>query len=73
MERYKDSHIAGEFEGWNGDTVYELEDGSRWQMTSYKYSYRSKYRPKVTIWTNGGQYMLQVEGMSDMVQVRKVQ
>ncbi len=39
MQKYKETYIRDEFEGWNGDTVYELDDGSKWELTSYTYSF----------------------------------
>jgi len=38
MQKHKDSCITGDFEGWDGDTVYELDDGSKWELVSYTYS-----------------------------------
>jgi len=32
MQKHKDSCIADDFEGWDGDTVYELDDGSKWEL-----------------------------------------
>lgn len=72
MQIYKQSNIVDEFEGWDGDTVYELDDGSQWQMSSYQHSYRYSYRPIATVWRDGGRYYLQVEGMNDMQQVMPV-
>lgn len=72
MELKKNSHIVGEFKGWDGDNVYELDDRSKWQQVRYKYKYKYKYRPKAKIWKDGSKYMLEVEGMSDMIQVRRL-
>ncbi len=66
------SRIAGEFYGWTGDGVYELENGQRWEQVRYRYRYRYKYRPRATVVRCGGQYFLDVDGMSDPIQVRKL-
>jgi len=71
MRLVYDSHISGEFEGWDGDKVYLLDNGSRWEMTSYRYSYRYSYRPRAQIWDDGGQFLLEVDGMSEKVRVRR--
>ena len=71
MRLVYDSRISGEFEGWDGDKVYLLDNGSRWEMTSYRYSYRYSYRPRARIWDDGGQYLLEVDGMSEKVRVRR--
>lgn len=67
-----DSRIEGEFEGWDGDRIYELTNGTRWQQVRYKYRYKYKYRPRAKIIEqNGGKY-LEVEGMDESIRVRRV-
>ena len=72
MQKYKDSYITDEFEGWDGDAVYELDDGSKWKLASYTYSYSYSYRPRAKIWRDGGRYYLEVETMSDKQEVNEV-
>jgi len=72
MQKYKDTYISDEFEGWDGDTIYELDDGTNWELVSYVYSYSYSYRPQATIWRDGGRYYLEVENMSDKQEVRQV-
>ncbi|WAC08900.1 MAG: hypothetical protein OS130_06885 [Thermodesulfobacteriota bacterium] len=72
MELKKKSRIVGEFHGWDLDNVYELVDGSKWQQVRYKYKYKYKYRPRAKILKDGSKYMLEVEGMNEMIQVRKI-
>ena len=69
MRKLHDSYIVGDFEGWDGDKVYQLDDGSRWELASYQYSYVYSYRPRAQIWEDGGRYLLEVEGMSERVEV----
>ncbi len=40
MEKIRETRISGEFNGWDGETVYELDDGSRWELAQYRYEYR---------------------------------
>lgn len=61
------SRIAGEFNGWEGETSYELENGQVWQQDRYKYKYKYKYRPEVLIYNPGGGYIMQVAGTSARV------
>ena len=35
MQKIKDCYIVDDFEGWDGDAVYELDDGSKWELVSY--------------------------------------
>lgn len=71
MQIYIDSNISGVFEGWDGGKVYELDDGSKWELASYTYSYSYSYRPKAVVWQDGGRYFLDVESMSDKQEVRR--
>lgn len=72
MKKLYESNIIGEFEGWNGDSTYELDNGTIWKLTSYKYVYTYSYKPKAFIYTTNGQYFLEVVGMNERVQVHQV-
>jgi hypothetical protein len=43
------SHIDGEWNGWDGNTVVKLANGSVWQQEEYYYSYEYKYWPEVVV------------------------
>jgi len=66
------SRIDGEFNGWEGDTIFELVNGQKWQQSTYKYKYIYKYRPEIKIWEDKGQYLLEVEGVDEKLPVRKI-
>ncbi len=72
MELRYDSRISGEFNGWDGDAVFELDNGTTWQQALYKYKYRYKYRPRAKVWRDGGRYFLEVEGMDERIEVRQI-
>lgn len=72
MTLYKDKKIEDEFNGWDGDEIFELNDGSRWQQKNYKYQYKYKYRPDAKIWKDGSRYYLEVECMNDKIEVIKL-
>ena len=61
-------YIDGSWNGWSGETIVQLTDGSVWKQDEYHYEYHYAYRPKVVI-TNG---KMQVDGMSRAVRVRRV-
>lgn len=68
------SRLAGNFDGWKGDTQFELENGMVWQQNdSGSYSVSSRSRPEVTI-TPGilGSWYLQVDGMNRRVKVKRI-
>lgn len=72
MQKIYDSHIVDEFEGWNGDSIYQLDNGTLWKLTVYQYTYTYSYRPRAIIYSNQGSHFLEVEGMEKAVQVDQV-
>jgi hypothetical protein len=72
MNKHIDSYIAGDFEGWDGDAVYELDDGSRWELLEYQYRYAYQYRPRARVWRDGVHYYLEVAGMDGRPEVREI-
>lgn len=61
------SRIDGEWNGWDGETVVTLLDGSVWEQAEYYYRYQYKYRPAVEV-SNG---RMLVDGMPRAVRVRR--
>jgi len=59
-----ESRIVGEFTGWEGETVFELDNGQKWQQARYSYRYHYKYRPRARVHRDGGRHYLEVEGVS---------
>jgi hypothetical protein len=45
-------YVDGSWEGWSGDTIVQLTDGSVWRQDEYHYEYHYAYRPAVTV-SNG--------------------
>lgn len=70
-QRVIKSRIKGQFEGWDGDTIVELDNGQIWKQTQWRYRYRYKYRPKVLLYRDGYRWYMQVEGM-DAVGVERI-
>ena len=66
------SRIIGEFGGWNGETVFELENGQVWQQSSNGLLIVKLTNPKVTIKKARFSYKLSVEGYNASVNVRKI-
>ena len=61
-------YIDGAWEGWSGDTIVQLTDGSVWRQDEYYYEYRYAYRPKAEV--SGGR--MQVDGMNRAIRVRRL-
>lgn len=64
--------ISSDFEGFNGDSIFQFDNGQKWQQAEYKYNYHYAYRPRALIISSGGDYILKVEGMDETVRVRKI-
>jgi hypothetical protein len=62
------AYVEGDWNGWDGETIVELTDGSVWRQEEYYYEYRYAYRPKVSV--SGGK--MQVEGMRRAIRVQRV-
>ena len=63
-----ESKINGEFNGWEGETVYDLTNGQTWQQSRYKYVYKYAYMPEVLIYNPGGGHIMKVAGTTAKVQ-----
>ena len=67
-----ESRIDGEFEGWDGETIFKLQNGQIWQQSSYAYRYHYAYGPEVLIYKSGSVYKMRVEGVDDDIVVRRI-
>lgn len=67
------SRIIGEFHGWNGKTIFRLENGQVWQQSNSGRVVYHANNPKVTIKKGFfGSYRLYVEGLNASVAVRRI-
>jgi hypothetical protein len=71
MRLVQKGKLAAEFNGWDADAVFEFTNGNKWQQAKYKYRYKYKYRPNAQVWADGSKFWIEVEGMPEMVQVRR--
>jgi hypothetical protein len=67
-----ESNIDGDFEGWEGETIFKLDNGQIWQQTSYAYTYHYAYHPEVMIINVKGTWKMKVEGVDDMIEVKRL-
>jgi hypothetical protein len=68
------SNYVGEFTGWDGDTIFRLENGQVWQQAEQgRMSWRAE-NPEVTI-SRGmfGVYRLSVKGVNKKVKVKRIE
>ena len=68
------SWIDGAFEGWDGDTVFNLLNGQIWQQyLDYSYYYTYAYNPAVLIYQDSiGRCKMRVDGATGEIQVRRL-
>lgn len=71
MQKITESYIADEFTGFDGDRIYEFENGQKWKQIRYRYLYIYKYRPRVRVLLGSRGYMLEVDGVDEMIEVRR--
>lgn len=57
--------IDGDFNGWEGETLVMLDDGTFWIQSEYFYKYCYKYNPKVELYKEFGKIKMVVEGCGD--------
>lgn len=67
-----ESYISGEFTGWDGETIFRLDNGEIWQQSSYAYRYHYAYHPKVLIVKDGPGYKMIVDGVTGSVRVNRL-
>lgn len=56
------SKIISDFNGWSGDTLFELQNGQIWRQSQYQYKYFYAYRPDVLIIKSGNYHIMRVNG-----------
>lgn len=56
-----ETQIDGDFEGWEGETIYKLRNGQIWKQASYHYA----YAPEVTIYSTAGGCAMRVSDDDD--------
>lgn len=72
VTKYFESNISGNFEGWDGDTVFRLGNGQVWQQASYSYTYHYAYNPQVIIYEASGNNWMRVQDVDDAIMVRRL-
>lgn len=67
-----ESLISGDIEGWDGDTIFKLDNGQIWQQASYAYTYFYAYRPDVTIYQTSAGCRMKIEDETETVLVKRI-
>lgn len=69
---YVESYIVNDFNGWDGDTIFELKNGQKWKQSEYAYTYHYAYRPKAIIYNSGFGYKIKVDGLTETISVNRI-
>ncbi len=64
-----ESQIDGDFEGFEGETIFKLMNGQIWQQSEYWYHYHYAFMPNVIIYKSGGDYKMRVDGVDKSIGV----
>jgi hypothetical protein len=67
-----ESNIEGEFQGWDGETIFKLANGQIWQQAEYDYDYEYDYSPDVTIYAVAGGCRMKVQDVDDTILVKRI-
>lgn len=67
-----ESTISGDFNRWEGETIFKLDNGQIWQQAEYDYSYSYSYRPDVTIYRVSEGCRMKVEDENETILVRRI-
>jgi hypothetical protein len=60
--------VEDDWEGWDGDTIVQLSDGTVWRQEEYHYEYSYAHRPQVSLVSG----LMPVQGMSRAIRVRRL-
>ena len=66
------SNIKGFFSGWDGETIFPLENGQIWQQSEYGDKHYTYPSPEVTIYCLQGEWKMHVEGIRSSIAVRRL-
>ena len=66
------SRIDGDFNGWDGETIFVLQNGQIWQQAAYDYVYEYAYSPSVIVYPVSGGYRLRVDGLDKTIPVQRL-
>lgn len=67
-----ESAISGEFKGWDGETIFKLNNGQIWQQAEYDYMYSYSYSPDVTIYSTQSGCRMKVEDEEETIIVKRL-
>jgi hypothetical protein len=67
-----ETRIDGDFEGWNGDTLFELENGQVWKQRGSASQYTYRFSPAVVIYRSESGCKMKVDGVEGEILVERL-
>ncbi len=67
-----ETRIDGDFNGWEGNNAWVMENGQIWRQAQYSYHYYYAYHPKVIIFPSNNQWVMHVDGVDTLLQVQRI-
>jgi hypothetical protein len=67
-----ESKIDGNFDGWDGETIFRLTNGQIWQQTEFGFNYHFAFMPRVLIFRSGNGFKMQVDGVNKTIGVVQI-
>ena len=67
-----ETRMAGDFTGWDGGSVFEFANGQVWRQTSFGTVHQFLRSPKVTLVATGSGWRMQVDGVPQSIQVKRI-
>lgn len=67
-----ESDITSDFDGWSGDTIFELQNDQVWQQAEFSFESAFAFSPDAIIFLDGLSYKMAVDGVDDWVEVRRL-
>lgn len=67
-----ETQIDGDFNGWDGDAIFKLQNGQIWEQVEYDYEYEYDFMPDVTIYSASDGCRMKVDGMDDTILVKRI-
>ena len=67
-----ESTIAGDFNGWDGETVFKLANGQIWEQAEEDVMSSYSYMPDVTIYSTSSGCRMKVEDEDETILVKRI-
>jgi hypothetical protein len=65
--------IKGKFMGFkNGYNIFEFADGQKWRQNENKFLHHYAFNPEAQIFQKEGKYYLEVKGVSEPVEIKRL-